>query len=110
MGLTLSAAQECSSMPSTFRPLGDRILVEPIASETKTKGGIIIPDTASEKPTRGKVVAVGPGARAEDGRLLKLDVKVGDIVLYGKWTGTEVKLDGKDFVIMKEADVLGIAE
>jgi chaperonin GroES len=95
-------------MPSKFRPLGDRILVEPMAAETKTKGGIIIPDTAGEKPTRGKVVAVGPGARAEDGRLMQLDVKVGDVVLYGKWSGTEVKLDGKDFVIMKESDVFGI--
>jgi len=95
-------------MPSKFRPLGDRILVEPMAAETKTKGGIIIPDTAGEKPTRGKVVAVGPGARAEDGRLMQLDVEVGDVVLYGKWSGTEVKLDGKDFVIMKESDVFGI--
>jgi chaperonin GroES len=95
-------------MPSKFRPLGDRILVEPMAAETKTKGGIIIPDTAGEKPTRGKVIAAGPGARAEDGRLLKLDVKVGDVVLYGKWSGTEVKLDGKDLVIMKESDVFGI--
>jgi chaperonin GroES len=95
-------------MPSKFRPLGDRILVEPMAAETKTKGGIIIPDTAGEKPTRGKVVAVGPGARAEDGRLMQLDVKVGDVVLYGKWSGTEVKLDGKDFVIIKESDVFGI--
>jgi chaperonin GroES len=84
------------------------VLVEPVAAETKTKGGIIIPDTAGEKPTRGKVLAVGPGARAEDGRLMKLDVKTGDIVLYGKWSGTEVKLDGKDRVILKESDILGI--
>ncbi len=95
-------------MASKFRPLGDRILVEPIAAETKSKGGIIIPETAGEKPTRGKVLAVGPGARAEDGRLVKLDVKVGDVVLYGKWSGTEVKLDGKDRVIMKESDIFGI--
>jgi len=95
-------------MPSTFRPLGDRLLVEPIAAETKSKGGIIIPDTAGEKPTRGKVLATGPGARAEDGRLIALDVKVGDVVLYGKWSGTEVKLDGRDLVIMKESDVFGI--
>jgi chaperonin GroES len=95
-------------MPSKFRPLGDRILIEPVAAETKSKGGIIIPETAGEKPTRGKVLAVGPGARAEDGRLIKLDVKVGDTVLYGKWSGTEVKLDGKDRVILKESDVLGI--
>jgi chaperonin GroES len=95
-------------MPSKFRPLGDRLLVEPIAAETKSKGGIIIPDTAGEKPTRGKVLATGPGARAEDGRLVTLDVKVGDVVLYGKWSGTEVKLDGRDLVIMKESDVFGI--
>jgi len=95
-------------MPSKFRPLGDRLLVEPLAAETKTKGGIIIPDTAGEKPTRGKVLATGPGARAEDGRLVKLDVKVGDVVLYGKWSGTEVKLDGRELVIMKESDLFGI--
>jgi chaperonin GroES len=100
--------REETAMPSKFRPLGDRVLIEPIAAETKSKGGIIIPETAGEKPTRGKVLAVGPGARAEDGRLVKLDVKVGDTVLYGKWSGTEVKLDGKDRVILKESDVLGI--
>jgi chaperonin GroES len=91
-----------------FKPLGDRVLVEPAAAETKTKGGIIIPDTAGEKPTRGKVIAVGPGARAEDGRLLPLDVKKGDTVLYGKWSGTEVKMDGKEYVILKESDILGV--
>ncbi|MFQ3622939.1 MAG: co-chaperone GroES [Acetobacteraceae bacterium] len=91
-----------------FKPLGDRVLVEPSPAETKTRGGIIIPDTAGEKPTRGTVVAVGPGSRAEDGRLLPLDVKKGDTVLYGKWSGTEVKMDGKDYVILKEADILGV--
>ncbi|MCS6853182.1 MAG: co-chaperone GroES [Elioraea sp.] len=92
-----------------FRPLGDRVLVEPLPAESKTKGGIIIPDTASEKPTRGTVVAIGPGRRAEDGRLLPLDVKPGDTVLYGKWSGTEVKISGKDFVILQETDIFGIA-
>ncbi|WP_439577747.1 co-chaperone GroES [Elioraea sp.] len=91
-----------------FKPLGDRVLVEPAVAETKSKGGIIIPDTAGEKPTRGKVIAAGPGNRAEDGRLLPLDVKKGDMVLYGKWSGTEVKMDGKDYVILKESDILGV--
>jgi chaperonin GroES len=91
-----------------FKPLGDRVLVEPAAAESTTKGGIIIPDTAGEKPTRGKVIAAGPGTRAEDGRLLPLDVKKGDTVLYGKWSGTEVKMDGKDYVILKESDILGV--
>lgn len=91
-----------------FRPLGDRVLVEPLPVETKTKAGIIIPDTASEKPTRGTVVAVGPGRRDEDGRLLPMDVKAGDTVLYGKWSGTEVKIAGKDYVILKETDILGV--
>lgn len=91
-----------------FKPLGDRVLVEPATAESTTKGGIIIPDTAGEKPTRGKVIAAGPGTRAEDGRLLPLDVKKGDTVLYGKWSGTEVKMDGKDYVILKESDILGV--
>lgn len=91
-----------------FRPLGDRVLVEPLPAETKTKAGIIIPDTASEKPTRGTVVAVGPGRRDEDGRLLPMDVKAGDTVLYGKWSGTEVKIAGKDYVILRESDILGV--
>ncbi|WP_114376508.1 co-chaperone GroES [Elioraea thermophila] len=91
-----------------FRPLGDRVLVEPLPAETKTKAGIIIPDTASEKPTRGTVVAVGPGRRDEDGRLLPMDVKAGDTVLYGKWSGTEVKIAGKEYVILKETDILGV--
>lgn len=91
-----------------FRPLGDRVLVEPLPAETKTKAGIIIPDTATEKPTRGTVVAVGPGRRDEDGRLLPMDVKAGDTVLYGKWSGTEVKIAGKEYVILKETDILGV--
>ncbi len=92
----------------SFRPLGDRVLVEPLPAETKTKAGIIIPDTASEKPTRGTVVAVGPGRRNEEGRLLPMDVAAGDIVLYGKWSGTEVKISGKEYVILKETDIFGV--
>ena len=91
-----------------FRPLHDRVVVKRIEGEEKTKGGIIIPDTAKEKPMEGKVVAVGPGARGEDGKILPLDVKAGDRVLFGKWSGTEVKLDGEELIIMKEADVMGI--
>ena len=91
-----------------FKPLHDRLLLEPMLAETKTKAGIIIPDTAQEKPQQGKVVAVGAGKRLEDGRLIPMDVKVGDKVIYGKWSGTEVKLDGKDHVILKEEDLFGI--
>lgn len=94
----------------TFRPLHDRVLVRRVEADEKTKGGIIIPDTAKEKPQQGEVVAVGPGARAEDGTLHPLDVKVGDRVLFGKWSGTEVKIDGEDLLIMKESDILGIVE
>ncbi|MCA1974621.1 MAG: co-chaperone GroES [Caenispirillum sp.] len=94
----------------TFRPLHDRVLVRRIEADEKTKGGIIIPDTAKEKPQQGEVVAVGPGARAEDGTLQPLDVKVGDRVLFGKWSGTEVKIDGEDLLIMKESDILGVIE
>ncbi|MGE0745313.1 MAG: co-chaperone GroES [Rhodospirillales bacterium] len=93
-----------------IKPLHDRVVVEPLDAEEKTKGGIIIPDTAKEKPMQGKVVAVGPGARTEAGQLIKPDVKAGDKVLYGKWSGTEVKLDGKDLLIMKESDIMGIVE
>ncbi|GLI91759.1 MAG: co-chaperone GroES [Methylocystis sp.] len=93
-----------------FRPLHDRIVVKRIEGEEKTKGGIIIPDTAKEKPQEGKVVAVGPGARDESGKLVPLDVKAGDRVLFGKWSGTEVKIDGDDLLIMKESDILGIVE
>ena len=92
----------------TFRPLHDRVLVRRIEAEEKTAGGIIIPDTAKEKPQEGEVIAVGPGARDESGKLVPLDVKVGDRILFGKWSGTEVKLDGKDLLIMKETDIMGV--
>ena len=92
----------------SFRPLGDRVLVKRVEEEAKTKGGIIIPDTAKEKPQEGEVVAVGSGARDESGKVIALDVKAGDRVLFGKWSGTEVKLDGEDLLIMKEADIMGI--
>ena len=91
-----------------FRPLHDRVVVKRIDAEEKTAGGIIIPDTAKEKPMEGEVVAVGPGSRGEDGKLHPLDVKAGDRVLFGKWSGTEIKIDGEDFVVMKESDVMGI--
>ena len=91
-----------------FRPLHDRVVVRRLESEERTAGGIIIPDTAKEKPQQGEVVAVGPGARNEKGELVALDVKVGDKVLFGKWSGTEVKIDGQDLLIMKESDVMGI--
>ena len=93
-----------------FRPLHDRILVERVESDTKTKGGIIIPDTAQEKPMEGKVISVGSGNRDENGKLQPLDVKKGDRILFGKWSGTEVKIDGKELLIMKESDVMGIIE
>ena len=93
-----------------FRPLGDRVLVKRVKEEEKTKGGIIIPDTAKEKPQEGEIVAVGPGARDEQGKIQPLDVKVGDRILFGKWSGTEVKLQGEDLLIMKESDVLGVLE
>lgn len=91
-----------------FKPLHDRIAVAPLAGEEKTTGGIIIPDTAKEKPMQGKVVAVGAGSRDKDGKFIPLEIKVGDTVMYGKWGGTEVKIDGQDLVIMKESDVMGI--
>jgi len=93
-----------------FRPLHDRVLIRRVEAEEKTTGGIIIPDTAREKPMEGEVVAVGPGARGEDGKLQPLDVKAGDRVLFGKWSGTEVKLDGEELIIMKESDLMGILE
>ncbi len=93
-----------------FRPLHDRVVVEALEQEEKTAGGIIIPDTAKEKPMQGKVVAVGPGARGENGEITPLDVKAGDRILYGKWSGTEVKVDGKDLLIMRESDIMGILE
>ncbi|MBD7942269.1 co-chaperone GroES [Brevundimonas bullata] len=91
-----------------FRPLGDRVLVKRVEEESKTKGGIIIPDTAKEKPQEGEVVAVGPGVRDEDGKHVALELKAGDRILFGKWSGTEVKIDGDDLIIMKESDVLGV--
>ena len=93
-----------------FRPLHDRVVVRRIESEEKTKGGIIIPDTAKEKPQEGEIVAVGPGARDENGKINPLDVKAGDRILFGKWSGTEVKIDGQDLLIMKESDIMGIVE
>jgi chaperonin GroES len=94
----------------TFRPLHDRILVRRIEADEKTAGGIIIPDTAKEKPQEGEVIAVGPGARNEAGQLQPLDVTAGDRILFGKWSGTEIKLDGEDLIIMKESDVMGVIE
>ena len=91
-----------------FRPLHDRVVIKRIDAEEKSAGGIIIPDTAKEKPSHGEVIAVGPGARDEAGKIVALDLKVGDIVLFGKWSGTEVKLDGKDLLIMKETDIMGV--
>jgi chaperonin GroES len=96
--------------PMRFRPLHDRVVVRRVESEERTAGGIIIPDTAKEKPQEGEVVAVGPGARDESGKLVPLDVKAGDRILFGKWSGTEVKIDGEEFLIMKESDVMGIIE
>ena len=93
-----------------FRPLHDRIVVKRINAEEKTAGGIIIPDTAQEKPSQGEIIAVGPGGRDEAGKLVPLDVKVGDTVLFGKWSGTEVKIDGQELLIMKESDVMGVIE
>ena len=93
-----------------FRPLHDRVVVKRLTAEEKTKGGIIIPDTAQEKPMEGEVVAVGAGARNEQGQIVALDVKAGDRVLFGKWSGTEVKLDGEELLIMKESDIMGIIE
>jgi chaperonin GroES len=92
----------------SFRPLHDRIVVRRIGADEKTAGGVIIPDTAQEKPQQGEVIAVGPGARNERGELVALDVKAGDRVLFGKWSGTEVKIDGEDLLIMKESDVMGV--
>ena len=93
-----------------FRPLHDRVLIRRVEAEEKTAGGIIIPDTAKEKPMEGEVVSTGPGARGEDGKIQPMDVKSGDRVLFGKWSGTEVKLDGEDLIIMKEADIMGVIE
>ena len=94
----------------TFRPLHDRVLVRRIEEDTKTAGGIIVPDTAKEKPMQGQVIAAGPGARDETGKLVPLEIRIGDRVLFGKWSGTEVKIDGEDLLIMKESDILGVLE
>jgi chaperonin GroES len=93
-----------------FRPLHDRVLVRRVETEEKSAGGIIIPDTAKEKPSQGEVVAVGPGGRDESGKLIPIDIKVGDRVLFGKWSGTEVKIDGEDLIIMKESDIMGVLD
>ena len=93
-----------------FRPLHDRVVIRRIEAEEKSKGGIIIPDTAKEKPQEGEVIAVGPGARDENGQIQALDVKVGDRILFGKWSGTEVRIDGQDLLIMKESDIMGVIE
>jgi chaperonin GroES len=93
-----------------FRPLHDRVVIRRAEGDLKSKGGIIIPDTAKEKPQEGEVVAVGPGSRGESGKLVPLDVKTGDLILFGKWSGTEVKIDGEDLLIMKESDIMGIVE
>ena len=93
-----------------FRPLHDRVVVTRIDAESKTAGGIIIPDTAKEKPTEGEVIAVGPGGRDESGKLIPIDIKKGDRVLFGKWSGTEVKIDGVEYLIMKESDIMGVIE
>jgi chaperonin GroES len=94
----------------SFRPLGDRVLVKRVEEESKTKGGIIIPDTAKEKPQEGEVLAVGPGARDDSGKRIEPEVQVGDRILFGKWSGTEVKVDGEDLIIMKESDILGVVD
>jgi chaperonin GroES len=93
-----------------FRPLHDRVVVRRVSAEEKTKGGIIIPDTVKEKPQEGEIIAVGPGARDEKGKLVPLDLKTGDRILFGKWSGTEIKLDGEELLIMKESDVMGVIE
>ena len=97
-------------MTTSFRPLHDRVLVRRVEGEARSAGGIIIPDTAKEKPMEGEIVSVGPGARDESGKLVPLDVKAGDRILFGKWSGTEIKLDGVEYLIMKESDIMGILE
>ena len=97
-------------MGMKFRPLHDQVVVRRVEEDTKTKGGIIIPDTAQEKPMQGEIIAVGPGGRDEAGKLVPLDVKAGDFVLFGKWSGTEVKIDGVEYLIMKESDIMGVLE
>src|SRR3984957_20885609 len=106
----LGATEGYGGNSMKFRPLHDRVVVKRVEEEGKTKGGIIIPDTAKEKPMEGEIVAVGPGARDEQGTLVPLDVKKGDRILFGKWSGSEIKLDGEDLLIMKESDIMGIIE
>jgi chaperonin GroES len=103
----LNDSSELKETPMKFRPLHDRVVIERIDAETKTAGGVIIPDTAQEKPQQGKVIAVGPGGRDESGKLIPMDIKVGNRILFGKWSGTEVKIDGVDYLIMKESDIMG---
>jgi chaperonin GroES len=103
-------AQTEETSPMKFRPLHDRVVIRRLEGEEKTKGGIIIPDTVKEKPQEGEVIAVGPGARDEGGKLVPLELKAGDRVLFGKWSGTEVKVDGQDLLIMKESDIMGVLE
>jgi chaperonin GroES len=107
-GIPARLAKRSRKHRMTFRPLHDRVVVKRLEGEEKTKGGIIIPDSAKEKPQEGEIVAVGPGARDETGKLVPLDVKAGDRILFGKWSGTEVKIDGQDLLIMKESDILGV--
>jgi chaperonin GroES len=105
-----SRADEEDMAKLKFRPLHDRVVVKRITAENKSAGGIIIPDTAQEKPSQGEIIAVGPGGRDESGKLVPLDVKVGNTVLFGKWSGTEVKLDGEELLIMKESDIMGVVD
>jgi chaperonin GroES len=105
-----SSSLEFEEKPMKFRPLHDRVVVKRIDAEERTAGGIIIPDTAKEKPSQGEIVAVGPGGRDESGKIVQMGVKAGDRVLFGKWSGTEVKLDGEDLLIMKESDIMGVLE
>src|SRR3954454_14946567 len=105
-----SVSRHCEENPMKFRPLHDRVVLKRVGAEEKTAGGIIIPDTAQEKPQQGEIVAVGPGGRDEAGKLIPIDLKVGDRVLFGKWSGTEVKIDGVEYLIMKESDVMGVIE
>jgi chaperonin GroES len=105
-----SPSLDFEEKPMKFRPLHDRVVVKRIDAEERTAGGIIIPDTAKEKPSQGEVIAVGPGGRDESGKLIPIDVKAGDRVLFGKWSGTEVKIDGVDYLIMKESDIMGVLE
>jgi chaperonin GroES len=110
LGPTPASQVKSGAKPMKFRPLHDRVVIRRIEGEEKTKGGIIIPDTAKEKPQEGEVIAVGPGGRDESGKLIPIDVKKGDRILFGKWSGTEVKIDGEELLIMKESDVMGVAE